>query len=180
MKKILSFIAVSLLLSYYCYSQEITLGKFLGSISPAKFVGTSPYKLYERQVELIEFNTTGQNRSTSLSFKFSPCAASSDFMVHTQSGKFISKGEITIIEKPSVTVGINYIKYKVYFEDASVVSSSDARACNNNMATTVTLKPQRICWIYYNYDKNGKLLNTTTNGFDLKSGQPWTVTPPNF
>lgn len=180
MKKVASLIVLSLLFSFKGYSQEITLGKFLGSINPTKFVGTSTYKLYEKQVELVELNTTGQNRSTSVSFKFNPCAASGDFMAHTQSGKLISKGEITIIEKPSATVGINQIKYKVYFEDATVVSCNDSKACNNNMATTVTLKPQRICWIYYNYDKNGKVLGTSTNGFDLKSGQPWTVTPPNF
>lgn len=180
MKTTLSFIVLSLFLSLNGYCQEITLGKFLGSINASKFVGNAKYKLYEKQVEMVELNAAAQSRSTTISFKFSPCAASGDFMAHTQSGKIISKGEITILAKPSATAGINTIKYKVYFEDASVVSCSDAKACDNTMATTVLLKPQRVCWIYYNYDGNGKFINSTSNGFDLKSGQPWTLIPPNF
>ncbi len=54
------------------------------------------------------------------------------------------------------------------------------RECTNVTATTVAIKPQRVCWIYYNNDAAGKLLNSTSNGFAAKTSQAWTVTPPNF
>lgn len=180
MKKTVTFFMLSMLLSLHGISQDKIFGKFLGSINAVKFTGSSTYKGYEKQVEIIEVSTNGQNRNTTVNFKFSPCPASADFLAHVQSGKSISKGEITVIEKPSATVGINKIKYKIYFEDAAVVSCNEGSACTNVTATTVSIKPQRVCWIYYNYDAGGKLLNSTTNGFDAKTGQIWTVTPPNF
>lgn len=180
MKKTLSLAVFLLTVSVTCIAQDMTFGKFLGSISPTKFVGHSKYKLYEKQVEIIEVTTSGQNRSTSVSFKFNPCPASADFMAHAQAGKQIDKGLISVLAQPNAQVGINNIKYQIYFENATVVSCNDTQACNATMATTVLLKPQRICWIYYNYDKNGKPLPTTINGFDLKSAQSWTITPPNF
>ena len=179
MRKALFLSIICLLVWIGSFSQDLILGKFLGGITNMRLIGTSRYKLYEKQVEMVELNTSGQSRSTTLSFKFNPCAASADFMAHAQTGTLMSKGDITILEKPNATVGINLIKYKVYFEDAVVVSCNDTQACNNTMATTVVLKPQRICWVYYNYDGNGKA-TTTSNGYDLKSGQSWVVAIPNF
>lgn len=180
MKKILSLATFLLTVAVTSVAQDLTFGKFLGSINSNKFVGSSKYRLYEKQVEIIEVTTSGQNRSTTVSFKFNPCSVSADFMAHAQTGKQIDKGLITVLTQPNAQVGINHIKYQVYFEYASVVSCNDTQACNSAMATTVTLKPQRICWIHYNYDVSGKPLPVTTNGFDLKSGQSWTITPPNF
>ncbi|MBS1509551.1 MAG: hypothetical protein JST86_01825 [Bacteroidetes bacterium] len=180
MKKLLSVSIPALLLSFYGFSQNTNFGKFLGSINPAKFIGSSVYKGYEKQVEIIEVTTNGQNQNTTVNFKFSPCSASADFLAHTQLGKNIVQGEIDVMEKNPNNPSFSRIKYKMYFEDARVLSCSDTRACNNLMATTVSLKPLRICWVYYNYDVNGKLLNSTSNGFDAKTGQSWTVTPPNF
>lgn len=180
MKKYQTFFLICLIFSYPGFSQGLTFGKFLGSINPAKFSGNSTVKLYEKQVEIIEVTTNGQNQNTSVNFKFSPCAASTDFLAHTQLGKNIIQAQIDVLEKIPNNAAFNRIKYKIYFENASVLSCNDTRACNNVMATTVSLKPQRICWIYYNYDVNGKLLNSTSNGFDAKTGQTWTVTPPNF
>ncbi len=180
MKKLFSLGIVIMLLSLHGFGQDRVFGKFLGSINSVKLAGSSMYRGYEKQVEIIEVSTNGQNQNTTVNFKFSPCPASADFLAHTQTGKNIAKGEITVIEKPGADAGANKIKYKIYFEDAAVISCNDSRACTNVMATTVTLKPQRICWIYYNYDAAGKLLNSTSNGFDAKTGQAWTVTPPNF
>jgi hypothetical protein len=180
MKKLFSLSILMMLLSLHGFGQDRSFGKFLGSINPVKFAGSSTYKGYEKQVEIIEVSTNGQNKNTTVNFKFSPCPASADFLAHTQTGQNISKGEITVIEKPSAVVGINKIKYKIYFEDAAVISCNDSRACNNVTATTVAIKPQRVCWIYYNYDAGRKLLNSTSNGFDAKTGQAWTVIPPNF
>lgn len=180
MKKLFSLSVLIMLLSLHTFGQDRSFGKYLGSINAVRFNGSSTYKGYEKQVEIIEVSTNGQNRNTTVNFKFSPCPASADFLAHAQTDKNISKGEITIIEKPSAEAGINKIKYKIYFEDAAVISCNDSRACNNVTATTVTIKPQRVCWIYYNYDAGGKLLNSTSNGFDAKTGQAWTVTPPNF
>lgn len=180
MKKLLSLSVLCMFLSFHGFSQDINFGKFLGSINTNKFIGNSRYKLYEKQVEIIEATTSGQSRSTTLTFKFNPCSATADFLAHTQSGQKISKGQITTIENPNSQVGINHIKQIIYFEDATIVSCNDTRACNGNMATTVVLKPQRICWTYYVYDISGKLSPITSNGFDLKTGQPWTVTTPNF
>jgi len=180
MKKIVSLVAFIIAVSLSCYAQDQLYGKFLGTINPTKFAGNSRYKMYEKQVEIIEVTTTGQKQSTNISFKFNPCAASADFMAHSQANKQVDKGLITVLAQPNAQVGINQIKYQVYFENAAVVSCNDTQACNGSMATTVVLKPQRICWIYYNYDKSGKALPVTTNGFDLKSGQSWTTTVPNF
>lgn len=180
MKKILSLAIFLLTVAVTCVAQDLTFGKFLGSINSNKFVGNSKYRLYEKQVEIIEATSSGQNRSTTVSFKFNPCSASADFMAHTQTGKQIDKGLVTVLAQPNAQAGINQIKYQVYFENATVVSCNDTQACNATMATTVLLKPQRVCWIYYTYDKSGKPLPVTTNGFDLKTGQSWTVTPPNF
>ena len=180
MKKGLSIIMASILFSFYGNSQNLTFGKFLGSINPTKFVGNSTYRMYEKQVEIIEVSTNGQNQNTTVNFKFSPCSASADFIAHTQIGKNINQGQIDVLEKNPYNQGYNKIKYKIYFENAQVITCNDTRACSNVMATTVSLKPQRICWVYYKYDINGKLLNSTTNGFDSKTGQPWSVTVPNF
>lgn len=180
MKKLLSTVAFTLAVSLTCLAQDMTFGKFLGSINSTRLVGSSKYKGYEKQVEIIEAVTSGQNRSTTISFKFNPCSASADFMAHAQTGKQIDKGLISVLAKPDAQVGINHIKYQVYFENAAVVSCNDTQACTGAMATTVLLKPQRICWIYYNYDKSGKPLPVTSNGFDLKSGQSWTIAPPDF
>lgn len=180
MKKILFIVTLTLSISVTAFAQDQLFGKFLGSINPTKFMGNSKYKLYEKQVEIIEVSTAGQKQSTTLSFKFNTCSASADFIAHAQVGKQIDKGLITVLAKPDAQIGINNIKYQVYFENASVVSCNDTQACTGNMATGVVLKPQRICWVYYSYDKNGKPLPVTTNGFDLKSGQSWTVAVPNF
>ena len=181
MKKISTLAMLSMLLSFNVFSQDNNDGKFLGSINPTKFVGNSTYRGYEKQLEIIEVTTIGQNQNTTLSFKFSPCSASADFLAHAQLAKPISKGFITVTEKNPYNPSYTRLKYQIYFEDASMVSCSDSRACNNLTATTVAVKPQRICWVYYNYEvASGKLLGTTTNGFDSKSGQVWTVTPPNF
>lgn len=177
MKKILSLFIVFMFLSFHGFSQDVNLGKFLGSISPNKFVGNSKYKLYEKQVEIIEVTTSGKSQSSTVTFKFNPCSASADFLAHIQVRQNISKGQITTIEKPSSQVGINHIKQIIYFEDATIISCNDTRACDGNMATTVVLKPQRICWTYYVYDANGKLTSITSNGFDLRNGQSWTTTP---
>lgn len=180
MKKILTISLLCMLFSFYGFSQGLTFGKFLGSISPTKFVGNSTYRGYEKQVEIIEVTTNGQNQNTTVNFKFSPCSASADFLAHTQLGKNIMQAQIDVLEKVPNNPAYNRIKYKIYFEDAKINACTDTRACNNVMATSVSLKPQRICWVYYNYDVNGKLLNSTSNGFDAKSGQAWTVIPPNF
>jgi|GEM_PF-2983344 len=180
MKKTLSIVALALIISLNCFSQDQTFGKFLGSIHPNKFVGNSKYKLYEKQVEIIEVTTSGQSRSTTITIKFSSCPGSADFMAHAQTGKALEKGLISVVAPPSQLYGINHVKNQIYFENAIVVSCNDTQACNGAMATTVVLKPQRVCWIYSNYDKNGKLLPVTANGFDLKSGQPWTTTVPTF
>lgn len=180
MKKALSLVLFTLAFTLTGFSQNLTLGKFLGGINPTKFMGNSRYKLYEKQVEIIEVTTSGQNQATTVSFKFNSCPASADFIAHTQVRKLLDKGLITVIATPDAQVGINHIKYQIYFESTAVVSCTDTQACNGSMATTVVLRPQRICWIYYNYDKSGKQLPTTTNGFDSKSGQSWTITPPNF
>lgn len=180
MKKTLIISLLSLLFASQAFSQDLTFGKFLGTINPTKFIGKSTYKLYEKQVEIIEAVTAGQNRSTTITIKFSSCPASADFIAHTQTGKLLDKALISTITKPSQEVGINQIKQQIYFENATVISCSDTQACNGTMATTVVLRPERICWIYQNYDRSGKALPPTTNGFDLKSGQTWTVTPSNF
>ena len=180
MKRLLSILTLTLSVSLTCLAQDMTFGKFLGSINPTKFVGNSTYKLYEKQVEVIEVATAGQSRSTTVTIKFSSCPASADFLAHAQTGKNISKGLIAVVAQPSAEFGINHIKNQLYFEDATVVSCTDTQACNGAMATTVVLRPQRICWFYYNYDKSGKPLPVTTNGLDLKSGQSWTITAPNF
>ena len=180
MKKLLSLVIFSMLLSYHGFSQNLNYGKFLGSISPTKFVGNSTYKGYEKQVEIIEVTTNGQNQNTTVNFKFSPCSASADFLAHAQLGKIIVKDQIDVFEKNPYNQAFNRIKYKIYFEDAKMISCNDTRACNNEMATTVSLRPVRICWVYYNYDPSGKGSGITSNGFDTKSGQSWTVTPPNF
>jgi hypothetical protein len=180
MKKLLTLFILSTFLSFHGFSQNLNYGKFLGSINPVKFVGSSTAKMYEKQVEIIEVTTKGQNQNTTVDFKFSPCSASADFLAHTQTGKNIAQGQVDVLEKNPYNQGYNRIKYKIYFEDAKALSCNDTRACNNVMATTVSLRPQRICWVYYNYDINGKLLNSTSNGFDAKTGQTWTVTPPNF
>ncbi|MBN8652739.1 MAG: hypothetical protein J0L67_15005 [Cytophagales bacterium] len=174
-------LAVLLALTTNVFAQDLTFGKFLGSISPTKFIGNATNKGYEQQVEIIEVTTTGQSRGTTVSLKFSPCPASADFITHTQLGKLISKGQVEILEKNPSNPAFTRVKYKIYFEDARINSCTDTKACNNQMATTVTLNPQRICWLYYNYEPaSGKISGTTTNGFDLKSGQAWTVTPYNF
>lgn len=181
MKKIVTLATLLMLWSLSVFSQDNSYGKFLGSINPTKFVGNSLYRGYEKQVEIIEVTTNGQNQNTTLNFKFSPCSASADFLAHTQLAKPIYKGLITVMEKNPFNPSYARMKYQIYFEDAVMVSCSDTRACNSVMATSVNLKPQRICWIYYNYEPaSGKALGTTTNGFDCKSGQSWTVTPPNF
>lgn len=180
MKKSLSIVLFALTLTLTGFAQDLTFGKFLGTIHSNKFVGNSRTRLYEKQVEIIEVTTTGQNQATTISFKFNSCPASADFIAHTQVRKLLDKSLITVIAKPDAQVGINHIKYQVYFEGATVVSCNDTQACNGSMATTVVLKPQRICWVYYNYDASGKPLPVTTNGFDLKSGQTWTTTVPNF
>lgn len=180
MKKLLTLSVLSILFSFYGFSQDITFGKFLGSINTTKFVGSSTYKGYEKQVEVIEATTTGQKQATTLEIKFNPCAASVDFLTHTQLGKNIVQGQIDVLEKVPYNQAFNRIKYKIYFEVASIVSCNDTRACNGSTATTVTLKPQRICWIYYTYDVNGKLLSVNSNGIDIRTGQAWAVTPPNF
>ncbi|MBP7558140.1 MAG: hypothetical protein KA821_17820 [Chitinophagaceae bacterium] len=180
MKKILSTAVFTIAMSLTGFSQDISYGKFLGSLTTTKFAGSSTYKGYEKQVEIIETTTSGQNRSTTISFKFNACPATANFMAHSQVGKQIEKGLITVLAKPDAQVGINHIKYQLYFESSAVVSCNDTQACNGNMASTVVLKPQRVCWIYYNYDKNGKPLPVTTNGFDLKSGQAWTPAIPVF
>lgn len=181
MKKLFSLAMLMMMLSSAAFCQDKSYGKFLGSISTAKFVGNSMVRLYEKQVELIEVTSNGQNQNTTLNFKFSPCSASADFLAHTQSSKPIQNGLITVMEKNPFSPSYTRMKYQIYFEDASMVSCSDTRACNNVMATSVNLKPQRICWIYYNYEAaSGKSMGTTTNGFDSKSGQSWSVTPPNF
>jgi hypothetical protein len=181
MKKRFSITALTLVVSVTCFAQDLTFGKFLGSNSPTKFMGNAAYRGYEQQVEIIEVTTSAQSRGTTVSLKFSPCSASADFITHTQLGKLISKGQVEILEKNPSNPAFNRVKYKIYFEDASISSCTDTKACNNQMATTVILNPQRICWLYYNYDlTSGKMSGTTTNGFDLKSGQSWTVTPPAF
>lgn len=180
MKKIFSLVTLSLLFYFNGFSQDLTYGKFLGSINPTKFTGGSTVKGYEKQVQIIELSTNGQNQNTTVNFKFSPCAASADFLAHTQLGKPIAQGQMDVLEKNPYNPAFTRIKYKIYFEDARILSCNDTKACNNVMATTVALGPQRICWIYYNYDVNGKLLGNTSNGFDIKTGQPWSVTPPNF
>lgn len=180
MKNILSTAVFILAASLTCVAQDITFGKFLGSINANKLVGTSSYKLYEKQVEIIEATTSAESRSTTVTIKFSPCPASADFMAHAQTRNPITKGLVSVIANPSAELGINHIRNQLYFEDATLVSCAETQACNGTSATTVVLRPQRICWIYYKYDKNGKALPVTTNGFDLKSGQSWTVTPPNF
>lgn len=180
MKKTLSIVVFALVFSLSCIAQDRIFGKFLGSINPNKFVGKSTYKLYERQVEIIEVTTSGQNRSTTVLLKFNSCPASADFMAHWQMGKQLAKGFLSVIAPPGAQTGFNNIKYQIYFEDAIVASCNDTQACNGSMATTVLLKPQRICWVYHSYDKNGKPLPVTTNGFDVKSGQNWTAAAPDF
>lgn len=180
MKKSLLLSAFFLLLVFHGFSQNLNFAKFSGSINSTKFVGNSTTKGYEKQVEIIEVTTNGQNQNTTVNFKFSPCSASADFLAHTQLGKTISKGEIDVLEKNPNNPVFSRIKYKMYFEDSRMVSCNDTRSCNNVMATTVVLKPQRICWIYYNYEPSGKVSGITSNGFDAKSGQAWTVTPPDF
>lgn len=181
MKKLLSLSVLSILFSFYGFSQDINFGKFLGSINNTKFVGSSVYRGYEKQVEIIEATTTGQKQATTLEIKFNPCPASVDFLTHTQLGKNIVQGQIDVLEKIPYNPAFNRIKYKIYFEVASIVSCNDTRACNGSTATTVTLKPQRICWIYYTYDpNNGKLLSVNSNGIDIRTGQAWAITPPNF
>jgi len=180
MKKLLSITAFLLLIYITGFSQDKNFGKFLGSQSPNKFVGTSMYRFYEKQIEIVEVTTAGQNQTTTVTIKFDPCQASADFLANQQSGGLIKNGEIaTISRDPNLPP--NAVKVRMYFEDATIISCTSTQACNGAMATTVQLKPARICWIYNNYDKaNGKLLNTTSIGFDTKSGKPWTVTPPNF
>jgi hypothetical protein len=180
MKKSLFLSSFFLLFIFRVSAQSTNYGKFLGSISSTKFVGNSTYRGYEKQVEIIEVTTNGQNQNTTVNFKFSPCAASADFLAHTQLAKSITQGQIDVFEKNPYNQAFNRIKYKVYFEEARMNTCTDARGCNNVMATSVSLRPQRICWIYYNYDVSGKLSGISSNGFDLKTGQPWTVTPPNF
>lgn len=181
MKKLVTLSVLYTLLSFHGFAQDLNFGKFLGSINPVKFVGNSTVKLYEKQVEIIEVITNGQNQNTTITFKFSPCPASADFLAHAQLAKPISKGLITVMEKNPFNPSYTRMKYQIYFEDATMVSCSDTRACNNVMTTSVNLRPLRICWIYYNYDAaSGKSMGTTINGFDSKSGQAWTVTPPNF
>lgn len=180
MKKLLSISALLLLISITGFSQDKNFGKFLGSQSPNKFVGTSMYRFYEKQIEIVEVTTAGQNQTTTVTIKFDPCQASTDFLANQQSGGLIKNGEIaTISRDPNLPV--NTVKVRMYFEDATIISCTSTQACNGSMATTVQLKPARICWIYNNYDKaSAKFINTTTTGFNTKSGQPWTVTPPNF
>jgi hypothetical protein len=181
MKKRNLVVVVLMVVTTSVFAQDLTFGKFLGSNSPTKFIGNAAYRGYEQQVEIIEVTTSGQSRGTTVTLKFSPCSASADFITHTQLGKIISKGQVEILERNPASPAFNRIKYKIYFEDARINSCTDTKACNNQMATTVTLNPQRICWLYYNYDQtSGKMSGTTTNGFDLKSGQSWTVTPPAF
>lgn len=180
MKKILTISLLCMLFSLQGFSQNPAYGKFLGSINPTKFMGNSTYRGYEKQVEIIEVTTNGQNQNTTVNFKFSPCSASADFLAHTQLGKSITKGQIDVFEKNPYNAAYSRIKYKIYFEDARMSTCTDTRACNNIMATSVSLRPQRICWIYYNYDNTGKALGINANGFDTKSGEAWTVTAPNF
>lgn len=180
MKKQLTLSVISILFSFYGFSQDLTFGKFLGSINTTKFVGSSVYKGYEKQVEINEVSTNGQNQNTTVTFKFLPCSASADFLAHTQLGKNIVQGQIDVLEKIPYNQAFKRIKYKIYFEDARMVTCNDTRSCNGSMATTITLKPQRICWIYYTYDANGKLLSVNSNGIDIRTGQAWAITPPNF
>lgn len=170
--------ALFLLYASAALSQDLMFGKFLGSINPVKFTGNSKYKLYEKQVEVIEYNTTGQNQNTTINLKFSPCPASADFLAALQTAKNILNGQVTVLQDTKTS--FNKIKYIIYFEDAKVLSCNEAQACDRSLSTTVQLKPSKVCWVYYNYDLSGKLLNTTTNGFDTKNGQSWAVTPPNF
>lgn len=178
MKKLFSIPALLMFISITGFSQNKTFGKFLGSQSPNKFIGNSMYKGYEKQINVVEVTTAGQNQSTTITIKFDPCQASTDFLANAQSRGLIKNGDITtLFNDPNLPV--NAVKGRIYFEDATIISCTTTQACNGAMATTVQLKPQRICWIYNNYS-SGKLLNTTNSGFDAKSGQPWSVTPPNF
>ncbi len=181
MKKIILIAVCTLAIALPGMAQDLMFGKFLGSINPTNFTGNAAFRGYEKQVEITELLANTQNRSTTISVKFSPSPASAEFLVHAQLDKRILKGQLEVLEKNATNPALSRVKYKLYFEDATVVSCTDSSADNKSLSTTVVLKPQRISWIYYTYDAlSGKATGTTTHGFDLKSGESWTVTPSGF
>ena len=98
---------------------------------------------------------------------------SADLKRALASGELLLNGQVTVTTLASSFRPVT--AYTIKMEMLSVLACSETMGCNNQMATTVTLKATRIGWTYYQTDKTGAAAVSRKFGWDEDTKSEWTI-----